>query len=377
MIKFGDIKINDLSKKHVLECLETSQITMGPKVALFEKEWATLFEYPHSVAFNSGTSSLIAALIALYDYGAKPGDGIICPALSFIASANAIRAAGFRPVFVDVRKHDLQINEELVKWTIENHGASHISGIVGVNLMGHPCRLDVLQDIAEYFKIKLIVDNCEAYGCKLYNKYSLEYADMEVTSHYIAHIIQSCEMGTVSTYDKKTKDILKSIRSHGRQPDSLYFDHSRYGLNLKPTDLHASIGLGQLPDFWIIFNKRKDILKRYSDAIDGYKDKFYLVEESPGVNIAPHAFSLTLKEAYATDIYHIKTELDAANIQWKRNFQSMPKSGAFNYLNDFKSYPNAEYISNHGIHIGCSDLMTDENVEFVCDTLEKICEKIK
>lgn len=377
MIKFGDIKINDLSKKHVLECLETSQITMGPKVAQFEKEWAKLFDYSHSVAFNSGTSGLIAACIALYDYGAKPGDGIICPALSFIASANAIRAAGFRPVFVDIRKDDLQINEDLVKSTIENHGASHIAGIVGVNLMGHPCRLDVLKEIAEFFKIKLIVDNCEAYGCKLLGKYSLEYGDMEVTSNYIAHIIQSCEFSTVSTDNKKTKDILKSIRSHGRQPDSLYFDHSRYGLNLKPTDLHASIGLGQLPDFWTIFNRRKDILKRYSEAIEGHKNKFYLVEENSNINMAPHAFSLTLVEKYAWHHNDIKARLDKADIQWKRNFQSMPSSGAFNYLNDKQRYSNAEYVSDYGLHIGCSDLMTDEDVDYVCEVLKIICENIK
>src|SRR5690606_37384448 len=115
---------------------------------------------------------------------------------------------------------------------------------MAVNLMGNPCELDVLSDIAFKYGCPLIVDNCEAYGAKLKGKFSLEYADMETTSHYIAHIICSAEGGTVSSKDKKINDIIQSVRSHGRQPGSLYFDHIRYGLNLKPTDLNASIGLG-------------------------------------------------------------------------------------------------------------------------------------
>lgn len=377
-IKFGDIKINDISRQHVIDCLDNNYITLGPKTKLFEKKWAEIFGYPYSVAFNSGTSGLLAACITLYDFGAKPGDGIICPALSFIATANAIRAAGFTPVFVDCKKQDLQMQEYLVENTILSYNKGHICGIVGVNLMGKPCRLDILRDIANKFNIKLIVDNCEAYGSQLHGKYALEYGDMEITSNYIAHIIQSAEMSTVSTENKKIRDILKSIRSHGREPDSLYFNHIRYGLNLKPTDLHCSIGLGQIDNFWNIFNKRKEIISKYRECMDEFKNKFYFVDEDNITCNAPHAFSLTLREKYANNnnIKYIQYALNQNEIEWKRNFQSMPSSKAFSYLNDNKIYENAEYISNYGIHIGCSDLMQDDDVKYVCNILVDISKNL-
>lgn len=381
-IKFGNIKINDISKQHILDCLDASHITMGPKTELFEEKWAAIFGYPHTVAFNSGTSALIAALITLYDFDAKPGDGIICPALSFIATGNAIRAAGFFPIFVDIRKEDLQINEQEVESAINNCTSRHIAGIVAVNLMGFPCRLDILKDIATRHNLKLIVDNCEAYGSKLNNKYSLHYADMEITSHYIAHIIQSAEMGTVSTKEHRIKDILKSIRNHGRRHDTLYFEHLRYGLNLKPTDLHASIGLGQIDNFWDIFNKRKEILRRYYDTTQEFDDKFYLLTEKDNIISAPHAFSMTVQPISNPfdNIDIIKRKLDNANIEWKRNFENMPTSYAFNYLQlypDFTNYSNSIYASRFGIHIGCSDLMSNNDIDYVCDTLKNIFKGMK
>ena len=280
--------------------------------------------------------------------------------------------------FGDIKRDNLQIDELLVDWTIQSNKSCHIVGILGVNLMGFPCRLDILRDICSKYQLKLIVDNCEAYGCQLFGKYSLEYADMEITSHYIAHIIQSCEQGTVSTENKRIKDILKSIRNHGREPDNLYFNHIRYGLNLKPTDLHSSIGLGQIGDFWKIFNIRKQILSTYRESVQSYEDKFYFIKDESWINSAPHAFSITLREKYANSniLQHITHGLEQHGIEWKRNFQNIPRSTAFSYLNDRQNYRNAEYVSNYGIHIGCPHLMSNDDINYVCSTLQSIFKTI-
>lgn len=382
-VNFGELRISDTAKGHILDCLATNQVSCGPKVALFEEKWKKLFHHPYTVAVNSGTSADIAACLALYEYGAKPGDFIICPALSFIATANAIRAAGFTPLFVDVKKETLNIDESLLNHRIsdiqyQNHD-KRIVAIMTVNLMGKPSRLDIIADIAHKYNLKVIVDNCEAYGSKFQNQYALHYADFETTSHYIAHIVCGCELGTVSCKTEKDRDLILSVRSHGRQPNSLYFNHQRYGLNLKPSDLHASIALGEVDDFKKIFWKRKENLQAFYDAAEPFKDKVYLVEEDEDAVNAPHGFSITLKESCnkLKNIAYLEGAFSKKEIASKRNFGSMPDHTAFSYLGyDKGAFPNATYIGKWGDHIGCHYWMTDEQVEYVSESIREILGKL-
>lgn len=388
-IEFGELRVTDLAKQHIKECVDNNWVSIGPKVKLFEEKWAQIFNYPYTTMVSSGTSADIAACMALYEFGAKPGDYVICPALSFIATANAIRAAGFVPYFVDVKRETLNIDEVQVEQVLEANDKflpeKNIVGIMAVNLMGNPCRMDVLSDLAKKYNVKLIIDNCEGYGCQLNGKFSLDYADMETTSHYIAHIICSAEGGTVSSKDPVINNAIKSVRSHGRQPDSLFFDHQRYGLNLKPTDLNASVGLGEIDDFWKIFARRKENLYKYYNATAEFADKAYFVQERAGCVNAPHGFSITLKEEYThkrddrfEKINQVTKGLEDAGIHWKKNFGSMPHHGAFRLFSKTMphSFTNAQYVGNYGIHIGCHYWMTDEDVDYVCDTLRNILKAI-
>lgn len=370
-IEFGELRITDLAKKYVQECLDKNWVSIGDKTRLFEEEWKNLFGYKNTVMVSSGTSADIAACLALYDMGAKPGDFIICPALSFIATANSIRAAGFTPLFVDVKKETLQLDETLLERYINSKG---IAGIMVVNLMGKPCRLDTISDMARSKDLPLIVDNCEAYGSTLNDKFSLEYADFETTSHYIAHIICCGEGGTVSTNRDDLADIIRSVRSHGRQPNSLYFDHVRYGLNLKPTDLHASIGLGEISDFWKIFKRRKENLYKFREAVDGLEHIAYFVEEDENAVNAPHGFSMTLKEEYAnTRNFNKLTQfLEERGIHWKKNFGSMAHHSAFKYLEySPNTLKNAQYIGDYGLHIGCHYWLSDDDVAYIQESLRE------
>ena len=115
-IEFGELRISKLAKKHIKDCIKRDWVSIGPKTKLFEEKWQNLFGYNHTVMVNSGTSADTAACMALYEYDSlRQGDYIICPALSFIATANSIRAAGFEPLFIDVDKETLKsrINDQI------------------------------------------------------------------------------------------------------------------------------------------------------------------------------------------------------------------------------------------------------------------------
>ena len=377
-IEFGELRISKLAKKHIKDCIKRDWVSIGPKTKLFEEKWQNLFGYNHTVMVNSGTSADTAACMALYEYASlRQGDYIICPALSFIATANSIRAAGFEPLFIDVDKETLNIDVSQIEGAIEKYG-SKVGAIMSVNLMGKPCRLDIIQDICRKHGLIHIVDNCEAYGSKIKGKYSLEYADMETTSHYIAHIICCGEGGTVSTNSKSLANQIKSIRSHGRYPGSADFDHIRYGLNLKPTDLCASIGLGEIDTFHEIFKKRKKTLYKFSEATQEFKDMAYFVEEDEDAVNAPHGFSITLKPKYKDQIQKLKKYLTKVNIHWKKNFGSMKEHKAFdNYGEKYGDCSNAIYIGNYGIHIGCHYWLSKADKDYVCHHLKKGLSKLQ
>lgn len=372
-IKFGEIFVNETSKNHVLECISNNYLTMGPKTASLEQQWSDLFKYRHTVALSSGTSACMAANMMLYDLGAVPGDEVIVPALSFIATANAVRAAGLKPVFCDV-KDDLLIDETLIEALI----TKRTRAIMPVTLMGKPPKMNKIKEICDKHKLVLIVDNCEGHGCTYDGKYMGEWGDLAVYSCYAAHILFSCEMGLLSTNNKFLADAAISIRSHGRQPNSLYFDHQRYGLNLKPTDLHASIGLGNICDFWEIFDNRKHNWSYLRSKLEKFSDLFFMSDQDDNAVTSPHGFSITVKPGKAS-CEGLQKAFDESNIEWKRNFGSMPtQHKCFSYLGyKLGDFPKAEYIGDNGIHIGVHHFLSQDDLDTIVKCVELYVKSIK
>lgn len=373
-IKFGEVVVNDVSKRHVQECLDSNMISMGSKVKLFEEKWKNLFGYKHARLMSSGTAAGTASCMALYGLGLKPGDEIICPALSFIATANAVRMANFSVKFVDIDRRTLNVDENLIEAAI----TSKTKAIKVVNTMGRPCKLDVISDIAKKYGLYVIIDGCESYGCKYKGKFALDYADIETSSHYIAHCIISCEGGCASTNNSEIDMLLESVRSHGRRGGSLYFDHVDFGGNFKNSDLHASVGLGELEVFWESFAIRHKNMMKLHEGLKDYKEQFFWSSEQDDDCInCPHGFSITLKNP-GFDISGLKTHLNNAGIESKRNFGSIPtQHKSFSYMGFSEGdFPEAEYVGNHGLHIGVHKYLSDKDLEYIVDAIKDYFDKL-
>lgn len=358
-IEFGEVRLGEKALENLKHCCETNWISGGPKVKAFEEGWNNLFNYGDSVAVSSGTDAVINACLALYDFGAKRGDEIIVPALSFIATSNAVRAAGFKPVFVDVDLRTLNIDE----YKIKQHITSRTVAIIAVHTMGKMCKMDVICDIADDYDLKVIEDSAEAHGASYQGITVGKWGDASTYSFYTAHLVCCGEGGMVSCNTKRYADIIRSTRSHGRPHNSIYFDHIRTGINSKMNDLEASIGLEAIDVFWDTFNKRHDTMKRIREACKGFEGLAYFSEEDRGDINCPHGFSVTCKRK--GDINIIKSILDKYNIHHKRNFGCIPTqhksfSDMGYILGDF---PASEWIGDNGIHIGCHQYLTEENIE--------------
>jgi len=361
-IEFGELRIGNIARQHLIDICETNWASSGPKVKAFEDQWGYLFGYRHNVAVSSGTDACLNACLALYFTGAKPGDEVIVPALSFIATSNAVRAAGFKPVFVDVKKETLNIDESLIADSI----TEKTCGIVVVHTMGKLCNMKKIIKIAN--GLPVIEDACEAHGASKNGRLVGHWGDMSCFSFYIAHLVCCGEGGMVSTNRLDLYDVLNSTKCHGRS--GLYFDHPRFGLNSKMNDMEASLGLESINSFWSIFDFRRNIVKRIRQELSDFKDIAWFSEEEDDEINCPHGFSVTLKEPDRLNV--LTASLDKANIHWKRNFGCIPtQHGAFDYLSyKLGDFPNAEYIGNNGIHVGTHQYLTKDNVSTIISALK-------
>jgi len=370
-IEFGEFRANELCKKEVMDCLEKNWVSIGNKTKEFEEKFAKLFNYKYCSAVNSGTSAGIAACISLYDIkNAKMHDEVICPALSFIATANAIRAASLTPKFVDVG-YDMNINTDLIEEAI----TEKTRAIKAVSLIGKPPKMDKIAEIAKKYNLAVIIDNCEGTGNKYKGRHCLEYSDIETSSHYVGHLLVGAEGGTCLTNCEEIDSLIKSIRSHGRR-SGLYFDHPRYGLNLKQSDIHSALLLGTVDKFWDIFNKRKKNYYFIRKALVDFEDIAWFTEEDEGDTNCPHGFSITLKPKYKDKLGDLKTHLYESSIHWKRNFGSIPDHGTFGYINEKEKYPVATYIGDYGIHVGCHYYLSDDDLIYLTDSIKKFFERL-
>ncbi|WP_290942392.1 DegT/DnrJ/EryC1/StrS aminotransferase family protein [Hyphomonas sp.] len=374
-IEFGELRIGEIARKNLNEVCDTNWASNGPKVKELESKWSGLFDYEKSVATSSGTDGCINACLSLYDLkGAERNvSEVIVPALSFIATSNAVRAAGLVPRFVDVKKETLNIDETKIEEAINENTVA----IQVVHTMGRMAEMDVICEIAEKHGLIVIEDACEAHGAKFKDKFVGHWGDMSVYSFYVAHLICCGEGGMVSTNNEEIANLIFSTRSHGRPLNSVYFDHLRTGINSKMNDLEASIGLEAIEVFWDTFWTRHGFMKRMRESVVGFEDVAWFSEEDEGNINCPHGFSITCKKE--GDIQIIMDTFDKYNIHHKRNFGCIPTQHAafadMGYtLGDF---PEAEWVGVNGVHIGCHQYLSDEDVERICTAMKEGLEKCR
>ena len=370
-IEFGELRICDIARQHLMDVCDTDWASGGPKVKDFEDQWTELFEYKRSVAMSSGTDGVINACLALYDLkNAVRGESeIIVPALSFIATSNGVRAAGFIPKFVDIKKETLNIDESKIEEAITDKTVA----IMPVHTMGRMAEMDVVCDIAKRHNLIVIEDACEAHGAKFKGKGVGHWGDMSIYSFYIAHLVCCGEGGMVSTNNSDIAKILSSTRSHGRPFNSIYFDHQRSGLNSKMNDMEASLGLEAIDCFWQTFYNRHVFMKQMRRACMGFEDAAWFSEEDEHNINCPHGFSVTCKKD--GDIENVRYALDKYNIHWKRNFGCIPTQHAAFTAGDmgYKTgdFPASEWTGNNGIHIGCHQYLSDADLNRIKRALKE------
>jgi len=366
-IMFGDLRIGDIAKQYIQRALNENWVSEGANVKEFEQKFADKFGYKHAIATSSGTDADIVSCASLYDFGAKRGDEIIVPALSFVATANSILAAGFIPKFVDIEVETLNIDPTKIEEAITDKTRA----IMVVHTMGKPCEMDTILEIAKVHNLKIIEDACEAHGATYKGRVVGSIGDMGTFSFYAAHVVVAGEGGMVVTNNDEIANVVRSVKSHGRPFGSIYFDFQRIGFNSRMNELTAAVGLEGMEYFDQTFDKRKDNLYKLLKLTEDLSDYLYFLEEEGYEKVSPHAFPIVLRDKkYDRDkLYHY---LESKGIQCKTLFGSLPtQHQAFKFLNyKYGQFPAAEYVGENGLHFGIHQYLNDDDFVYISDTLK-------
>ncbi len=268
-IAYAKQTIDNDDIQRVVDVLQSPWLTTGPAVADFEQAVSSFVHAQHGVSFNSGTAALHGAAKVL-ELG--PGDEVIVPAMTFVATANAAVYCGAKPVFADVCPQTLLIDAQDILRKI----STRTKAIFAVDYAGQPCDYALLRQIASSNRLALVADASHSLGATLFGRHVAQWADLTCYSFHPIKPITTCEGGMVVTNDGLLADHLRQFRNHGITTDhhqrqsagTCHYDMAHLGFNYRLSDVHCALGKSQLQKlpFWI--ERRNEIAMRYRRRLE-------------------------------------------------------------------------------------------------------------
>jgi perosamine synthetase len=223
----------------VLQVLDSRQLSLGPMLARFERDWAVRIGVRHAVACSSGTAGLHMCLHAA---GIGPGDEVITSSFSFVASANAALFTGADVVFAEVDPQTFNMDPAAVEAAI----TPRTKALVVVDIFGYPAEIPALIDIAARNGLAIVEDACQTIDGEFDGRKLGTWGHPAVYGFYANKQLTTAEGGVILTDDDRLAGLLKSLSNQGRSDDGAWLVHSRLGFNYRLSDVHAAIGVAQL-----------------------------------------------------------------------------------------------------------------------------------
>jgi perosamine synthetase len=244
----------------------------GPRLAEFERRFAELCGAGHAVGVSSWTTG---AFLALHAWGIGPGDEVIVPSLTFIASVNVIRHVGATPVFAEIDPATYNIDTADVARRI----TSRTRVIIPVDQLGLPCDIDAIASLAHRHRLRVLDDAACAFGSRSHDRPVGALADVTVFSLHARKVVTTAEGGMITTDDDALAERLRRLRHQGmslsdyarhRGPPTCFESYPEIGYNHRITDIQAAIGLAQLDRLDDLLERRRATAARYSAYLAGH-----------------------------------------------------------------------------------------------------------
>lgn len=346
-------------KKEVFEAFEKvydqTAFSGGPFVEEFEKDFAAFCQTDYAVGVNNGTTALHLAMLAL---NIGPGDEVIIPANTFIATAWGISYTGAVPVFVDCNPDTWEIDA----LSLEAKITSRTKAVIGVHLYGQPFDINAIQDLCKKHSLWLVEDAAQAQGAKYHGKPVGGFGEMACFSFYPGKNLGACgEAGGITTNNESYCKHLQSLRNHGSM---VRYYHEEIGYNMRMGGLEAASLRVKLKYLNSWNERRKKIAAKYHEGIRNPKIK--MQQQPPGHDSVFHLFVITTDDRdKLTGLLNEKNIFPGLHYPVPCHLQNAYKNLGYK-KGDF---PNAEYLAAHCLSLPMYAELSDTEVDHVIKTL--------
>jgi perosamine synthetase len=342
--------------RYLAECVEENWFAAkGRFVGEFESLFAATHERPAAVSTASGTAALHLAMVAL---GLGPGDEVLVPALTFVATANAVRYVGATPVIVDVDPSSYTIDPQCAAAAV----TERTRALVAVHLFGHPAEMDAICALARRHDLAIVEDAAQALGSRYRDRRCGTLGDIGCFSFNGNKIITAGGGGMVLCDDPERLDRIRRLSFQGRRAGTYEYLHDEVGFNYSLSNLHAAIGLAQLEQLEQLVTRRRRVAARYAEALHDVADLTFTAEP-PWGHSNYWLMSVRIDAAFnSRSREDIARALDRAGVEARPFFTPLPDIGAHRSQ---AHLPVARRLHAEGLILPSSSNLTNEDQDRV------------
>ena len=346
--------------EYVTECIKTNWVSsLGMFVTRFENEFAEFCECSHGVAVSNGTVALHLALVVL---GIGPGDEVIVPTLTFVATANAVQYTGAKPVFADSEPHTWNLDPAAVEAAV----TPRTRAIIPVHVYGHPADMDPILEIANRHNLYVIEDAAEAHGAEYKGKRAGGMGHFGCFSFYGNKIITTGEGGMLVSNDPELARRAQFLKDHAMDPEKRYW-HPEVGFNYRLTNIQAALGVAQLERIDHLIGLRRAHARQYDAELEGVRG-LTPQPEAPWAHSVYWMYSVLVEDDYGFTRNEVVAGLREHEIDTRPFFypsHTMPPYQTGQHL------PVAEGLSRKGINLPSGPTLSEEQISTVCHVLRE------
>ena len=353
--------IGEMEIAYVTDAVKSTWVSsLGPYIERFEREFADYVGVPYAVAVSNGTTALHLALHAL---GIGPGDEVLVPDLTFVATAHTVLQTGAVPVFIDVESDTWCMDPAAVRRAI----TPRTKAIIPVHLYGHPADMTTLQRIADEHNLILVEDAAEAHGAEVAGRRVGSLSRVGVFSFYGNKIITTGEGGMLTTADGELAERLRYLKDHGMTAARRYY-HTELAFNYRITNPQAALGVAQLLQIEEFIRKKRLISQWYADALVGVPGLQFHVERPWARNVYWLA-CLVLGDAFPLGRQELTAALRQRGVDTRPFFVPMhelPHLAGFRQVgsND-DACSQATWLGHRGLNLPSSCNLDEETVRWI------------
>ena len=369
--RLSELEFDENELLAVLEAIDSNWITAGARTEAFEKEFARLCGTSEAVAVCNGTAALFLALKSL---GIGPGDEVLCPALTFVATAAAIVHCGARPVLVDICSlQDPTMNP----LDAEQKITSRTKAILPVHFAGIPADMPAIARLAEAYGIAIVEDAAHAPGARVAGKACGSWGEAGCFSFFGNKNITTAEGGMITTSNPELARHMRSLRSHGMTVNSwdrdkgrpADYDVAEVGFNFRLDDIRAALGLAQLTKLERINERRRTLSNLYTSILSTLEPELILpfasipAERDPSFHIYPVLFPSSEERNEMEQL------LRERGIQTSIHYKPIHRLSAFAEFDPNHSLPTTETFASRELTLPLYPRMTESHIDTVVSAM--------